>query len=196
MLFKRIFDFLLSFFLLFFLSPILLIISFLIYFSYGKPIFYIQIRPGKNSKPFKIVKFRTMLDDNDHNGNLLPDSERITKIGRILRKTSLDELPELFNVLRGEMSLVGPRPLRMRYLERYNTFQNRRHEVMPGITGLAQINGRADLEWNKRFEYDVWYVDNWSFFLDLKILLLTFLVVFRKEGIGIPGKDQNIEFFL
>jgi sugar transferase EpsL len=161
---------------------------------FGNPIFFRQKRPGYRGRPFWIYKFRTMTDTYDMQDNLLPDSQRITRVGRFLRSTSLDELPELFNVLRGEMSLVGPRPLLMQYLERYTPQQARRHEVLPGITGWAQVNGRNALTWEEKFDLDVWYVDHWSFGLDLKILLITAVKVLRREGINQPGHTTAEEF--
>lgn len=164
--------------------PITLIVSGLLFFyNKGKPFFF-QMRPGRNGQTFRIVKFKTMNDKHDSQGNLLSDAERLTAVGAFVRKTSLDELPQLINVLKGEMSLVGPRPLLVAYLPLYSARQNRRHEVMPGITGWAQINGRNAISWEEKFEYDVWYVENISFTLDLKILLLTVLKVFKSEGIN------------
>ncbi len=152
----------------------------------GTP-FFIQKRPGKNGRIFKIVKFKTMNDKRNDSGNLLPDDQRLTKIGKIVRKTSIDEIPQLWNVLKGDMSLVGPRPLLPEYLPLYNDFQKRRHEVRPGITGWAQVNGRNAVSWQQKFEYDVWYVDHMSFLLDVKILLLTVKKVFKSEGIAANG---------
>ena len=152
----------------------------------GTP-FFLQKRPGKNERIFTIVKFKTMNDKKDKAGNLLPDDKRLTTIGRIVRKTSIDEIPQLWNVLKGDMSLVGPRPLLPEYLPLYNDFQRRRHEVRPGITGWAQVNGRNAVSWKKKFEYDVWYVDNLNFWLDVKILLLTVKKVFKSEGIAAEG---------
>ncbi len=152
----------------------------------GNPFFF-QRRPGKNGKIFTIVKFKTMNNSKDAEGNLLSDDQRLTNIGRIVRKTSIDEIPQLWNVLKGDMSLVGPRPLLPEYLELYNEFQKRRHEVRPGITGWAQVNGRNAVSWQQKFEYDVWYVDNVSFWLDVKILLLTVKKVFKSEGIAADG---------
>ena len=164
--------------------PVTLIIAVLLYFyNEGQPFFF-QLRPGLNGKIFKIRKFKTMNDRRNERGELLPDSERLTPIGRFVRKTSLDELPQLINVLRGEMALVGPRPLLVEYLPLYNARQNRRHQVLPGITGWAQINGRNALDWTQKFEYDVWYVENLSFGLDIHILWKTVLKVFKSEGIN------------
>jgi lipopolysaccharide/colanic/teichoic acid biosynthesis glycosyltransferase len=166
------------------LSPIVILTIIFLYFAnQGKP-FFIQPRPGKNGKIFHIIKFKTMNDKRDAKGNLLPDVDRLTTVGSIVRKTSLDEIPQLINVLKGEMSLIGPRPLLTHYLHLYDDFQNRRHEVKPGITGWAQVNGRNAISWDKKFEYDVWYVDNISFWLDIKILFKTVLKVIKKEGIN------------
>ncbi len=172
-------------------SLVVLIVLFLVLFgvtvllfiaNYGKPFFF-QLRPGKNERIFKIIKFKTMNDKKDSNGNLLPDARRLTKIGQFVRKTSLDELPQLINVLKGDMSLIGPRPLLPEYLPLYNETQKRRHEVKPGITGWAQVNGRNAISWEQKFEYDVWYVDHFTFLLDLKIVYLTIKKVFKREGI-------------
>lgn len=166
------------------LSPIVILTIIFLYFAnQGKP-FFIQPRPGKNGKIFHIIKFKTMNDKRDAKGNLLPDVDRLTTVGSLVRKTSLDEIPQLINVLKGEMSLIGPRPLLTHYLHLYDDFQNRRHEVKPGITGWAQVNGRNAISWEKKFEYDVWYVDNISFWLDIKILIKTVLKVIKKEGIN------------
>ena len=182
--FKRIFDFLAALLGLVLLSPIFFIVTIGLYFAnQGKPFFF-QSRPGKNGKIFKIVKFKTMNDRKDANGNLLSDAERLTKIGSIVRKTSLDEIPQLINVIKGDMSLIGPRPLLPQYLSLYSDFQNRRHEVKPGITGWAQVNGRNAISWDKKFKYDVWYVDHVSFLVDVKILFKTFLKVAKSEGIN------------
>ena len=166
------------------LLPFLIIITILLFISNSGSPFFFQSRPGKNGKVFKIVKFKTMNDKRDADGKLLPDAQRITAIGKFIRKTSLDEIPQLINVVKGDMSLVGPRPLLVTYLHLYNDFQNRRHEVKPGITGWAQVNGRNAISWDKKFEYDVWYVDNMSFFLDMKILLKTVEKVFKRDGIN------------
>jgi len=181
---KRVVDLLGSLCLLIILLPFFLIISILLFVSTGRSPFFFQLRPGKNGKIFRLGKFKTMNDRKDELGRLLPDSERITAIGLVLRKTSLDEIPQLINVLIGDMSLVGPRPLLVEYLPLYNRFQVRRHEVLPGITGWAQVNGRNAIGWNKKFEYDVWYVDNLSFKTDLKIFFLTIKKIFRNEGIN------------
>lgn len=191
---KRIFDLLLAALGLVILSPILLLAAFLTRIYHGSPVIFTQKRPGFKGKPFYIYKFRTMTDSRDENGNLLPDAERLTRLGRFLRSLSLDELPELFNVLRGEMSIVGPRPLLMQYLERYSPEQARRHEVLPGITGWAQVNGRNALTWEDKFRLDVWYVDNWSLRLDVKIIFLTVWKVLKREGISQPGHATAEEF--
>lgn len=177
-----------------FLSPVFVLVTIGLFFANdGKPFFF-QLRPGKNGKIFKIIKFKTMTDKKDENGNLLPDADRLTKIGSFVRKTSLDEIPQLLNVIKGDMSLVGPRPLLPKYLELYNDFQRRRNEVKPGITGWAQVNGRNSISWEKKFEYDVWYVDNVSFLLDIKILIMTVLKVVKSEGINEQGQATSEEF--
>jgi lipopolysaccharide/colanic/teichoic acid biosynthesis glycosyltransferase len=184
---KRLFDFFIALSALFMLFPIMIILALLIYFKLGAPILFTQERPGLNGKIFKMMKFRSMLDGKDKQGNLLPDNERMTQFGTFLRSTSLDELPGLFNVLKGDMSLVGPRPLLVQYLPLYSNVQARRHNVRPGITGWAQVNGRNAISWDEKFKLDVWYVDNQSFLLDLKILLLTVKKVFVREGISADG---------
>jgi lipopolysaccharide/colanic/teichoic acid biosynthesis glycosyltransferase len=166
----------------------------LVYFAHGRPVLFRQIRPGYKGKPFTIYKFRTMTNQRDRSGNLLPDEARLTRLGRFLRSTSLDEIPELINILKGEMSWVGPRPLLMQYLDRYTAEQARRHDVLPGITGWAQINGRNALTWKDKFNFDVWYVDHWSLSLDIKILLLTLWKVITREGINQPGHATAEEF--
>ncbi len=176
------------------LMPLLLILAILVRFLLGSPVFFKQKRPGLHGQPFLLLKFRTMTDSRDAGGDLLPDSERLTSFGRFLRATSLDELPELFNVLKSDMSLVGPRPLLMQYLERYSPEQSRRHEVRPGITGWAQVNGRNALTWEEKFELDVWYVDNWSLWLDIKILFITVWKILKREGINHPGHVTMEEF--
>lgn len=187
-LIKRLIDFLAAFFGLILLSPIFIIVTIGLFFAnQGKPFFF-QQRPGKNEKIFSIVKFKTMNDKKDKDGNLLPDAERLTKIGSFVRKTSLDEIPQLINVLKGDMSLIGPRPLLIQYLPLYNETQKKRHEVRPGITGWAQINGRNAISWQQKFEYDVWYLDNISLWLDIKILFLTVKKVFVREGISQDGQ--------
>jgi len=181
---KRILDFSLALLGLLLLSPLLLFVTFgLAIANNGKPFFF-QLRPGKNGKIFKIVKFKTMNDKKDHEGNVLPDAKRLTKIGSFVRKTSLDELPQLMNVLKGDMSLIGPRPLLPEYLPLYSEEQNRRHEVKPGITGWAQVNGRNAISWEDKFKYDVWYVDNASFLVDMRILFLTIKKVLGSENIS------------
>jgi sugar transferase EpsL len=191
---KRILDLLLTIPGILILSPLFLFITILVGVKFGSPIIFRQQRPGYKGKPFWVYKFRTMTNALDAQDNLLPDSQRITRLGRLLRSSSLDELPELFNVLRGEMSLVGPRPLLMQYLERYSPQQARRHEVLPGMTGWAQINGRNALTWEEKFNLDVWYVDHWSFRLDIKIMFLTVEKVLRREGINQPGQATAEEF--
>lgn len=181
---KRAFDILVSLSALFGLSPVVMITIVLIRVKLGSPIFFKQKRPGLNGKPFQMIKFRTMTDAKDDQGSLLPDAVRLTRFGKFLRASSLDELPGLWNVLKGEMSLVGPRPLLMEYLPLYSPEQARRHEVRPGITGWAQVNGRNAISWEQKFKLDVWYVDNQSFWLDLKILFLTVKKVFVREGIS------------
>lgn len=192
--FKRIIDFLASLIGLIVLSPLFIVVTIALFFAnQGKPFFF-QARPGKGERIFKIVKFKTMNDKKDENGNLLSDAERLTKIGSFVRKTSLDEIPQLINVLKGDMSLIGPRPLLIQYLPLYNETQKRRHEVRPGITGWAQINGRNAISWQQKFEYDVWYVDNISLWLDIKILFLTIKKVFVREGISQEGQATMKHF--
>jgi sugar transferase EpsL len=175
------------------LGPALLAIAVCIRAAMGSPVLFRQVRPGKGGRPFRIVKFRTMLDARDERGPL-PDEQRLTALGRFLRSASLDELPQLWNVLKGELSLVGPRPLVMQYLERYSPRQARRHEVMPGITGWSQINGRNALSWEEKLELDVWYVEHWSLWLDLKILALTLGAVLRRKGVSNPGHATMPDF--
>lgn len=194
MIIKRIIDILVSLIALIFLSPVLLIIYLLVIVNLGTPAFFLQERVGKNNKVFKMIKFRTMKDARDKDGNLLSDNERVTKFGSFLRSFSLDELPELINILRGDMSLVGPRALLVQYLEYYNDEQIRRHEVLPGLTGWAQINGRNSITWREKFELDVWYVDNWSIWLDIKIFFLTFWKVIKREGIN-QSETVTMEYF-
>jgi sugar transferase EpsL len=191
---KRLLDLTLASLMLILLLPLMLFVALLVRAFLGTPVLFRQQRPGYQGRPFFLYKFRTMTEARGPDGNLLPDAERLTPFGRFLRATSLDELPELFNVLRGEMSLVGPRPLLMEYLPRYSPEQMRRHEVLPGITGWAQVNGRNALDWPARFQLDVWYVDHWSFWLDIKILLLTFWKVFKREGISQPGQATTTYF--
>lgn len=193
--FKRVIDFLIVLFVLLFIWPILLIITmWLKIANKGAGAFFTQDRPGKNGKIFKVIKYKTMTDERDAEGNLLPDAERLTKVGRFVRSTSIDELPQLINVLKGDMALIGPRPLLPQYLPLYSPEQARRHEVRPGITGWAQIHGRNAISWTKKFEYDVWYVDHCSFLLDLKIVFLTIKKVFIREGISQEGQ-ATMEFF-
>lgn len=185
--FKRLFDFLIALVALLLFSPIFILVTIGLFFAnQGKPFFF-QIRPGKDEKLFRIVKFKTMHDKKDSEGNLLSDAERLTRIGRFVRKTSLDEIPQLLNVLKGDMSLIGPRPLLVQYLPLYNAVQKQRHNVRPGITGWAQVNGRNAISWEQKFAYDVWYVDNCSFLLDIKIVVLTLKKVFVREGISQEG---------
>ncbi|MDY7077885.1 MAG: sugar transferase [Chloroflexota bacterium] len=176
------------------LSPLLALIALLVRLRLGSPILFRQQRPGLRGKPFTISKFRTMTSTRDAEGHLLPDAQRLTRFGRFLRSTSLDELPELFNILKGDMSLVGPRPLLMQYLDRYTPEQMRRHEVKPGMTGWAQINGRNAITWEHKFALDVWYVDNCSLWLDLKIIILTAWKILKREGINQPGRATIEEF--
>ena len=183
-MFKSIFDKTLALFLIILFSPIYIVVSLLIFFKMGSPILFRQKRPGYKEKIFGIYKFRTMTNEKDVDGNLLPDDKRLIGIGKFIRSTSLDELPQLFNVLKGEMSFVGPRPLLEEYLPLYNEKQKRRHDVKPGITGWAQVNGRNAISWEQKFDYDVWYVDNQSFLLDIKILWLTFLKVVKRSDIS------------
>lgn len=192
--FKRIIDFICALTGLLLLSPLLILVTISLFIvNQGKP-FFIQKRPGKKGEIFKIVKFKTMTDKKDESGNLLSDEERLTKVGMFVRKTSLDEIPQLINVLIGDMSVIGPRPLLPEYLPLYNDFQKRRHNVKPGITGWAQVNGRNAISWNEKFEYDVWYVDNVSFILDLKIFIKTISKVIIREGIS-SGNSVTTEAF-
>ncbi|WP_040473594.1 sugar transferase [Flavobacterium frigoris] len=193
-IFKSILDFLIALTALLILSPLFLLVTIGLFFSnQGKPFFF-QSRPGKDGTIFKIIKFKTMNDKKDKNGDLLSDAERLTKIGIFVRKTSLDELPQLLNVIKGDMSLIGPRPLLVQYLPLYSALQNRRHEVRPGITGWAQVNGRNAISWDTKFELDVWYVDHVSFLLDLKIVLKTIQKVIKSEGIN-AQESATIEPF-
>jgi sugar transferase EpsL len=191
---KRLFDLLLTSVGLVLLSPFLLVIAVLVRVYLGSPVLFRQVRPGYHGGLFAIIKFRTMTDQRDDGGRLLPDKHRLTRLGRTLRAFSLDELPELINVLHGEMSLVGPRPLLAKYLDRYTPEQARRHNVLPGLTGWAQINGRNALTWEDKFALDVWYVDHWNFWLDIKILFLTVGKVLTREGISQPGHVTAQEF--
>ena len=192
---KPLFDFLIAVAAIVLLGPIIILVGFLIRFKLGSPILFQQVRPGKDGKPFKMIKFRSMLDAVDSDGNVLPDEQRLTRFGKILRSTSLDELPGLWNVVIGDMSLVGPRPLLMEYLPRYSTEQYRRHDVKPGITGWAQVNGRNAISWEQKFELDIWYVDNQSLWLDIRILFLTVKKVFVRDGISAEG-EATMPLFL
>lgn len=191
---KRCVDVVVAGVMLIILSPVLGLLSLLVRWRIGKPVFFVQARPGKNGRPFRLVKFRTMREAKDAEGRALPDAERMTALGRFLRAASLDEFPELWNVLKGDMSLVGPRPLLMQYLPLYTPEQARRHEVRPGITGWAQVNGRNAITWEKKFELDVWYVDHQSFWLDMKVLWLTLWQVVRRVGIRHEG-HETMPFF-
>lgn len=191
---KRLFDIIAALFIFLIASPLFIVLAIsLLLVNEGKPFFF-QVRPGKNNKLFKVIKFKTMNERKDAAGNLLPPAQRITSVGRFIRSTSLDEIPQLLNVIIGDMSLVGPRPLRVEYLPLYSAFQARRHEVKPGITGWAQVNGRNTVDWDKRFEMDVWYVENRSFLLDLKILLLTIYKVINKDGVN-QSEQKTMEPF-
>lgn len=191
---QRLFDLFLTIPLLLVLAPVFAVVALLVRIKLGAPIFFRQQRPGFGARPFALLKFRTMTDGRDRHGHLLPDAQRLTAFGQFLRSTSLDELPELLNVLKGEMSLVGPRPLLMQYLERYTPEQMRRHNVRPGLTGWAQVNGRNALTWEQKFALDVWYVDHRSLWLDLKILVRTLLTVVKREGINEAGTATMTEF--
>lgn len=191
---KRIFDLGIALFLILLLSPLYLLTALVILLFLGRPVIFCQTRPGYQGQPFTLYKFRTMRDQKDSQGQLLPDSERLTSLGKFLRSTSIDELPEFFNVLKGDLSLVGPRPLLMKYLPLYSAEQARRHEVLPGITGWAQVHGRNTLSWEEKFKLDVWYVDHWSFALDLKIIALTVWKILKREGISQEGQATAEEF--
>lgn len=191
---KRLLDIVISLTALIILSPVMLIVAILVRIKLGSPVIFKQERPGKDEKIFKLYKFRSMSDKKDENGKLLPDAERLTKFGKILRATSLDELPELVNILKGEMSLIGPRPLAVCYLPYYNEEEKKRHSVRPGLTGLAQINGRNSLNWEERFSYDIEYVENISFTNDLKILFKTVYKVFKRDGVVTRGTGKTIDF--
>ena len=191
---KRILDIILSFLALVILSPLLILTAFLIRIKLGEPVFFKQLRPGKNEKIFGLLKFRTMTDAKDENGNLLPDEIRLTRFGQFLRSTSIDELPELLNILNGDMSIVGPRPLLVQYLERYNEEQKHRHDVKPGLTGLAQVNGRNGISWEEKFHYDLEYVKNITFYGDCKIIFQTVMKVFGREGISSSTSVTMEEF--
>jgi lipopolysaccharide/colanic/teichoic acid biosynthesis glycosyltransferase len=194
MLLKRLLDLVISVPALIILSPILLLLVCIVRLKLGSPVFFQQVRPGLHGAPFTMYKFRTMTDARDADGSLLSDEQRLTSFGRFLRSTSLDELPELLNVVTGDMSLVGPRPLLMRYLDRYTPEQARRHEVKPGLTGWAQVNGRNAISWEEKFELDVWYVDNRSLWLDIRIIFLTLLQTVRQDGISQEGHATMEEF--
>ncbi|WP_020676308.1 sugar transferase [Geopsychrobacter electrodiphilus] len=193
-MYKRIFDFISSTFVFFAFLPIIVMLIMLVRIRLGSPVFFRQVRPGLDGQPFQIYKFRTMTSDRDGLGRLLPDLKRLTKFGQFLRSFSLDELPGLINVIKGEMSLVGPRPLLMEYLDRYTPEQARRHEMRPGITGWAQVNGRNAISWEEKFKLDVWYVDNQSLWLDMKILWMTLAKVFKRDGISHAGEATMTEF--
>lgn len=192
--FKTLLDKLLSLLGIVLLSPVFIVVFVVLFFNNKGKVFFVQNRPGKNGKIFKIIKFKTMNDKKDAQGNLLSDADRLSVFGKIVRKTSLDEIPQLFNVLIGNMSLIGPRPLLPEYLPLYNSFQNKRHLVKPGITGWAQVNGRNAITWQKKFELDVWYVNHLSFWLDIKIIFLTIKKVFVSEGINAEGEATTIAF--
>lgn len=191
---KRIIDIVISIIFLVLLSPLYVAIHIMIWVTMGSPVIFTQQRPGYKAKPFYIYKYRTMSEERDESGNLLADARRVTRPGRLLRKISLDELPQLFNVLKGDMSIVGPRPLLMEYLPLYNEEQALRHDVRPGLTGWAQVNGRNALSWEDKFRYDTWYVKNHNILLDFRIILMTILQVIIKKGINTPGKD-DVEYF-
>ncbi|MDO9153321.1 MAG: sugar transferase [Paludibacter sp.] len=194
--FKRFFDFLIALIGLIILSPLFLCLIIILFFANkGAGAFFTQPRPGRNEEIFRVIKFKTMTDEKDSEGNLLPDAVRLTKIGKFVRSTSLDELPQLINVLKGDMALIGPRPLVIQYLPLYSETQKRRHEIRPGITGWAQVNGRNELNWEKRFEYDVWYVEHVSLLLDIKIIFKTIYNVFHREGIYKDGDITSMEAF-
>ena len=192
--FKRFIDLVAGLASFIFLLPFFLLLTFLLWLSNKGTPFFTQERPGKDCKPFRVVKFKTMNDNRDASGNLLPDDERLTRLGKFVRKTSLDEIPQLINVIRGDMSLIGPRPLLMEYITLYSNVQRRRHEVRPGITGWAQINGRNAIVWREKFELDVWYVDHLSFWLDVKIVTITLIKVFKAEGISGRGVATSEKF--
>lgn len=192
---KRLIDFIIAFTVLVIIWPAILIVAIILFFANkGTDVFFTQQRPGKHSKIFKVIKFKTMTDERDSEGNLLPDDRRLTKVGKIIRSLSIDELPQLINVLKGDMAIVGPRPLLPKYLPLYSPEQYRRHEVRPGITGWAQVNGRNEISWTKKFELDIWYIDHISFALDLKIFFLTIKKVFVREGISKEGMATTESF--
>ncbi|MBR5136077.1 MAG: sugar transferase [Rikenellaceae bacterium] len=193
--FKRIFDIIISFTALVCFSPLLAVVTIWLHFANkGAGVFFVQERPGKNAKIFKIIKYKTMSDERDAKGNLLPDAERLTRVGQFVRSTSIDELPQLINVLKCDMSLIGPRPLRVHYLPLYNAMQQHRHDVRPGITGWAQVNGRNNISWGQKFELDVWYVNNLSLILDIKIILLTIRKVLKRSDISKQGYTTTTPF--
>ena len=193
--FKRVFDLCIALVLFLILLPLFIVLVVVISIVTGDSPFFLQLRPGKNKKLFRLVKFKSMNEKKDVNGYLLPDAQRFTSIGLFIRKTSLDEIPQLLNVIKGDMSLIGPRPLLVEYLSLYNSFQARRHEVLPGISGWAQVNGRNSISWKKKFEYDIYYVDNVTFVMDMRIILLTLHKVFRTEGVN-EGKMVTMEKFI
>lgn len=194
--FKRFFDFWISLIALICISPILLVVTILLHFANkGAGAFFTQERPGKNAKIFKVIKFKTMTDEKDENGELLPDEQRLTKVGKFVRSTSVDELPQLFNVLKGDMALIGPRPLLVKYLPRYTQEQMRRHEVRPGISGWAQCHGRNNISWEEKFKLDVWYVDHCSLMTDIKVIYITILKVLKRADINEDGQATMEEFF-
>ena len=193
-IYKPLFDFSLALVLILVLAPVFIVLVVLLYFFNDKNVFFFQPRPGKDEKVFSIIKFKTMTDQKDASGQLLPDELRLTTMGKFVRKTSLDELPQLLNVLKGDMSFIGPRPLLVSYLPLYNTEQKRRHHIKPGITGWAQVNGRNAISWEKKFEYDVWYVDHLTVVLDLKIFLMTIKKVIKSEGINTAGQATTENF--
>lgn len=192
--FKRVIDFLVAFVVIILLLPVLLMVAVILWINNGGSIFFMQQRPGKNEKLFRVIKFKTMNDKRDQQGNLLPDKQRLTAAGKFIRSTSVDELPQLINVLKGDMSLIGPRPLLPKYLPLYNEEQKKRHHVRPGITGWAQVNGRNAISWAQKFEYDVWYVNNLSFLVDLKIVWLTIKKIAIREGINSDGSTTMFPF--
>lgn len=191
---KRIFDIIFAVVGILLFSWLFAIIALLVLIFHGRPVLFRQTRPGLNQVPFEILKFRTLIDKRDSKGSLLSDKERLTRFGSFLRRTSLDELPELFNVFKGDMSFIGPRPLLMEYLKLYSPEQARRHEMRPGITGWAQVNGRNAISWEEKFKFDIWYIDHWSFFLDLKIILMTIVNILKMEGINQPGQATAEKF--
>jgi lipopolysaccharide/colanic/teichoic acid biosynthesis glycosyltransferase len=193
-MFKRAVDIVISIIALIISSPILLVVAVLVRINLGYPVLFCQVRPGMHHHPFKMLKFRSMKEDKDQNGNLLPDAQRLPRFGKLLRSSSLDELPGLMNVLKGDMSIVGPRPLLVEYLPLYNCIQDRRHEVRPGITGWAQVNGRNTISWEQKFEYDIWYVDNQSLWLDIKIIILTAMKVIKRADINYTGEVTMTKF--